>query len=172
MKTGKLRPAKCRARLKKLQKSLDKPRGVCYNTSIKSNQRRRRVAGTTPPKRAADGVMAAGNPCEWTSEGRTKFCILRNVVPDGMRARYPARHICVCTERRPVRPQFGWYRGFVGIRPETKQKTLFGAFCLVPQEAPCIPIEKAGGDGESAVCDTVQYPPNLKNDFTMKENRS
>ena len=65
-----------------------------------------------------------------------------------------------------MEPQFGWYRGFVGIRPETEFQALFGAFCLVPREEICIRTEKAGGDGDK-LWNVSPYPLPSKYDFTI-----
>ena len=43
-----------------------------------------------------------------------------DVAADGVRARYPSAAYRRMRREETVRPQVGWYRGFIGIRPEAK----------------------------------------------------
>jgi hypothetical protein len=61
------------------------------------------------------------------------------VAADGARARYPSAAYAGMRREEAVRSQIGWYRGFIGIRPEAKFIFVRG-FLFGSERRPYVPI--------------------------------
>ncbi len=92
--------------------------------------------------------MRCGTPVNGLPRAGRTSASLWSVVPDGRRARYPARHITVCIERRSDDLNLGGTADSLEFVPKQSFITLFGAFSFSPQEALCTHTEKADGDGD------------------------